>query len=364
MSGTASAAYENCALFVLSSPFATAGTLYAYDANAGNQKWATSLGGQWSFTAGITALNGMVYTGAAGSGGTLYAVNESTGVLVWTQEVMNGDSSTPAVTETGIYVSYPCQTYDFDPGSSSQLWNANNGCEGGGGATPVVANGSVYSPDSSGGTFNGDIFDAASGVLKGSYVADVPPAIAAQNGYFLQSGTLRALTLSSNTVLWSFTGDGMLDTAPIAVNSYVFIGSSSGECLWPRRRHRQCALAGECRRRSSGNRRGGWVIASRRPGCGRRTAGDSGREYGHRLRLVHEPIGSTATRVLVRQNAHGVLKSSVWRPMRQRAGVTLPLARSFGMARHHIRIANEAPADARHPAARGRAWKGLGSVLS
>ena len=68
VSGTAGAAYENGTVFVLSSPFATAGTLYAYDANTGNQKWVTSLGGQWSFTAGVTALNGMVYTGAAGSG--------------------------------------------------------------------------------------------------------------------------------------------------------------------------------------------------------------------------------------------------------------------------------------------------------
>jgi len=38
--------------------------------------------------------------------------------------------------------------------------------------------------------------------------------------------------LSSNTITWSFTGDGHLTTSPIVVQSptasYVFIGSSSG----------------------------------------------------------------------------------------------------------------------------------------
>ena len=60
-------------------------------------------------------------------------------------------------------------------------------------------------------TYNGAQFDAETGQLLGSYVADNPPAIADQTGYFLQSGTLRAVTLSSNTVAWSFAGDGMLE---------------------------------------------------------------------------------------------------------------------------------------------------------
>ena len=54
------------------------------------------------------------------------------------------------------------------------------------------------------------------------------PAIGTQSGYFLQSGTLRAVSLSSNSVQWSFAGDGTLVTSPILVNQFVFIGSTSG----------------------------------------------------------------------------------------------------------------------------------------
>jgi outer membrane protein assembly factor BamB len=39
---------------------------------------------------------------------------------------------------------------------------------------------------------------------------------------------LQGIQQSNNQVLWSFTGDGDLVTAPVIVNDYVFIGSSSG----------------------------------------------------------------------------------------------------------------------------------------
>lgn len=44
----------------------------------------------------------------------------------------------------------------------------------------------------------------------------------------LNNGALQAIDTSNNQVLWSFAGDGTLDTAPIAVDSYVIVGSSSG----------------------------------------------------------------------------------------------------------------------------------------
>jgi PQQ-like domain len=53
-------------------------------------------------------------------------------------------------------------------------------------------------------------------------------AVGPQAAYFLKGGTLRALASGSNMVLWSFTGDGTLNTSPILVNGYVIIGASSG----------------------------------------------------------------------------------------------------------------------------------------
>ena len=50
--------------------------------------------------------------------------------------MFNGGFGAPAVTSTGIYASYPCSTYDFQPLTGTQIFLTNTGCEGGGGATP------------------------------------------------------------------------------------------------------------------------------------------------------------------------------------------------------------------------------------
>jgi outer membrane protein assembly factor BamB len=225
--GSANATYENGRVFVLSSNIGSAATLEAFDVNTGALDWSTILTGQYAFTGAPTAADGLVYVGGAGSGGTLYAVNETTGAMLWTQSVANGDNSTPAVTVDGVYVSYPCRTYDIRPATGEIIWFNNTGCDGGGGNTPVVANQLVYSPNQPSG-YNGDIFFAETGASDGTYVADSPPAFSSTMGYFLQSGTLRGILLSNITVQWSFNGDGQLVGSPIAVNQYVIIGSQSG----------------------------------------------------------------------------------------------------------------------------------------
>jgi outer membrane protein assembly factor BamB len=226
--GSANAAYDSGKVFVISSPFATAATIEAFDAQTGNSSWSTLLNGQYSFTGAPTAANGFVYAGGAGSGGTLYAVNQMNGAIAWTQEVQNGDNSTPAVTADGVYVTYPCWTYDFRPATGESVWNNNTGCEGGGGATPVVANQFVYSPNVTSG-YNGTTYNAETGALIGTYNADTPSAFTATTGYYLQGGTLRGISVAGNTVEWSFAGDGQLSGAPIAINQYVIIGSASGK---------------------------------------------------------------------------------------------------------------------------------------
>ena len=230
IAGSTSAAYENNTVFVQSSSGMT-GMMQAYDAATGALKWSTVLPTQYSFSSPPTAANGMVFTGGAGSGGTVYAVNQTTGVIVWMQSVANGDSSSPAVSLDAVHVVYPCQTYSFRPSTGKPIWQNNTGCSGGGGATAVVANNVLYAPNGFG-IYNGSTFNASSGTLLGSYVSDNPPAIDATRGFFLQTNTLRGITLANNTITWSFAGDGLLNTSPIVVNSgvnsYVFVGSSSG----------------------------------------------------------------------------------------------------------------------------------------
>lgn len=215
-------AYDNGTVFVLTYD----GILSSFDAATGQPGWITQLPYQWSFTSPPTAVNGIVYTGGAGEGGTLYAVDESNGNVLWTAGVENGDESSPAVSSDGVFVTYPCQAYKFDPYTGSALWHYSGACEGGGGRTPAYANGSLYMRDWT--NPSGLIFDATTGTLTGSFAATPIPAFSTQTGFFLTSGTLKAIDLSSLNVLWSFTGDGNLVSAPIVINQNVVVGSSSG----------------------------------------------------------------------------------------------------------------------------------------
>lgn len=228
LSGSAFATYDNGKVIVLSASIGSAGALTAFDAGTGSQLWSTALTTQYSFQAAPTAFNGIVYVGGSGSGGTLYAVDDNTGALLWTAGVMNGDWSSPSVSVDGVYVSYPCQTYDFNPGTGALIWNNSTGCEGGGGATGTLANGVYYSPNTPAG-FSGMSFDAETGAFRSNYTASWPPAIGATTGYFLQGGSLKAIANATNVIQWTFSGDGSLAGPPILVNNYVFAASTSGK---------------------------------------------------------------------------------------------------------------------------------------
>ncbi len=233
ISGAANASYDAGRVFVLGSTVGSAGTLSAFDATTGASLWSTALTTQYMFSGPPTAANGIVYVTGAGTGVTMYAVDESSGNLVWNSLMIAGNGATPAVTNDGVYASYPCLTYDFRPLTGETVWSNSTGCDGGGGGIGVAANGLYYSPNGFG-TYSGMIFNAETGATAGAYTATVPPAIGPQAAYYLQAGTppqpatLRALSNSSGNILWSFAGDGSLDTSPVLVNNYVFIGSSSG----------------------------------------------------------------------------------------------------------------------------------------
>lgn len=217
----AAATYDSGRIFTLNG----AGILQAFSAKKGSLLWTTQITSQYSFSSPPTALHGLVYTGAAGSGGTVYAFNEHNGLQVWTQSVENGDDSSPAVDSKGVYVSYACnQAYDFSPKTGNPIWHYSGPCEGGGGATTALYQNRLYTRD-----FEGDlILNASNGNLAGTYSASQPPAFSGKMGYFLNGSTLSAETLKNHSVVWTFTGDGALVTAPIVEGSYVYIGSSQG----------------------------------------------------------------------------------------------------------------------------------------
>lgn len=230
MSGTygfLSAAYDSGKVFTINFD----GLMHALDAASGKELWSVKLPNQYAFSSAPTAFNGLVFVGGAGSGGTLYAVDEMNGNVVWTASVENGDSSSPSVIPGRVFVSYACpQAYAFATSNGQRVWHFSGACEGGGGATSVYHLGRLYVRDvfqSSTGT-NGLILDANTGAQLNGFNSDAPPAFSGNIGLYLFSATLRGVDLPSGKALWSFAGDGNLSSAPLIVNKTIYVGSSSG----------------------------------------------------------------------------------------------------------------------------------------
>jgi outer membrane protein assembly factor BamB len=149
-------------------------TLFALDARNGGQIWTTQLPGQVDFSSAATVSQGVIHLSDSGSGGTVYAVNATSGAVLSTAPVGKGDSSDSA----------------------------------------------------------DKIFDSQIGSFKAKNTA----AFSGNRGFFLDGpdgfgspGTLRARDVNTNALLWSFSGDGFLRSAVLVVNDYVYLGSSLGK---------------------------------------------------------------------------------------------------------------------------------------
>jgi outer membrane protein assembly factor BamB len=205
------------------------GTVNGFDALTGAVAWSRQITTESMFSAPPTALQGIVYLGGSGTGGVVYALSETDGTQLWASPVMTGDKSSPALSDDGVFVSYVCPTvYKFDRPSGSLMWQypmAQN-CSGGGGRTAAYFQGRLYvrNPIST----NGVILDSISGTLVGTFSAGPIPALAGSTRYTLVGGTLYAVNLPNGTTAWTFSGDGTLTSAPIVVNSQVYVGAGSG----------------------------------------------------------------------------------------------------------------------------------------
>jgi outer membrane protein assembly factor BamB len=230
------AAYENGTLFVITTetpPF-NAGGIFAFNASDGHEVWSANLAGQYSFSSSPTALNGIVYTGGAGGGGTVYAVSETNGLTLWTASVENGDSSNPAVTANGVYVSYACpQSYRFNPKTGVQAWHYSGPCEGGGGATAAVYAGLVYVRDIFNYSTDGITLNAQTGALVGGFNSQYMPAFFQKFAFYTEAETLTAVDLSTGSTRWTAVasaGDSY-SCSPIVVNGVVYTGTNSGKLI-------------------------------------------------------------------------------------------------------------------------------------
>jgi len=233
----ANAAYDDGRIFVSgNNPFVCCdsqnGVVLAYAADTGTLLWRTQLAGEYGTTAAPTAANGVVYVSGSGAGG-LYAVSENDGHILARQPVQYGDQSSPTLSDGSVFVSYACnQAYGFAQTTLAPLWHYSGPCSGGGGRTTVYAGGRLYTRD----FFGSLVFDAASGALLRTWEPEraqvYAPAVDSTSLFVTFPGQALHAESLDGTPLWTFTGDGELNTAPLILNSgsdrFVIIGSWLG----------------------------------------------------------------------------------------------------------------------------------------
>jgi len=142
VSSGATSAYDSGQVFVRG----TDGTLKAYSATTGALAWTATLGpqGQSAPVAAAGLVYAMSTTGAVGTAGTtlLQAFNESNGSLAWQSPVLPAADISPAVTSSGLYLTFSCdESYDLNPMTGAVIWHhaAACGVRGLQGHRPAVA---------------------------------------------------------------------------------------------------------------------------------------------------------------------------------------------------------------------------------
>jgi outer membrane protein assembly factor BamB len=236
---TSLAVYDNGNVFVLNYD----GVLRALQASTGTLLWKVQIPGQYVFDAPPTARDGMIFIGGAGTGVTIYAVREKDGSIAWSQGAVAGNWSAPTLSEDGVFVSYPCQAYEFDIVTGALRWNYNGGCDGGGGVTTALYDQVLFTSDlisANPGTgnallaFNGTQIGTLGNLSSSlAYQRGVgfsyPPALQAGMGYFVKdSHGLVARGVPGFGVKWSFGGDNTISPAAIVVNGHVIAASNAG----------------------------------------------------------------------------------------------------------------------------------------
>ena len=219
-------AYDNGNVFVLNSD----GLLRAFKAATGAPLWQAQMPGQYLFQDPPTARDGFVYITGAGSGATVYAVRELDGKVAWSQPVNGGDSA-PTLSEDGVFVSFPCQAYEFDIATGAPRWHVNNGCFGGGGATSVLYDQLLITSWLNISALQDAIVLRA---LDAVQVADLPgptsmsPAVQSGMSYFVTSAGIVARDVPAFAQKWTFAPDSQVAAPPIVVNGKVIVTTISG----------------------------------------------------------------------------------------------------------------------------------------
>ncbi len=209
-----------------------------------NVLWTTSVG---EIESSPAIVNGVVYVGSYS--GFVYALNASSGAIIWSYAANENTESSPTVVDNVVYIgagNYSAtrdngHVYALQATTGEKLWSYQTG--GTVESSPAVAYGKVYVGCGDGNVY---AFDAATGNVIWSYKTDATilkssPAVVEGVVYICSIEYLYALNATNGMKLWSQTGDWrILSSSPMVTNNIVYLSadgvyafdSKTGELLW------------------------------------------------------------------------------------------------------------------------------------
>ena len=196
--------------------------VYALDASTGSLIWSYLTGGVLESSPAV--VNGLVFIGS--HDGNVYALNASTGSQIWTYKTVFGSSSSPVVADGVVYIgSEDSAVYALNASTGTQIWSFKTTAIVV--SSPAVANGVVYV-----GANDKKIYalNATTGFQIWNFDTTQPvyssPTVANGVVYFgSYSNYVYALNASTGEEIWSFkTGNGIW-ASPSISDGVVYIGS-------------------------------------------------------------------------------------------------------------------------------------------
>lgn len=219
------AAADSSSVFIGSYDATLGGTIYALNKTTGETRWQYPRADRIGSIAGSVAVSqGTVYFGS--SDGKLYALAASNGLEQWTYSTGNKIWDTPAVVGNRVYFgSFDRNLYALNAADGSLVWKFET--EGAITADPLVVNGTVYV-----GSFDKHLYavEAATGKAKWSFQADgwfwSAPTL---SGNTLIAGNLDgkvyALDAATGNLLWKYETKGAVRPSPAVSGDTVVVAS-------------------------------------------------------------------------------------------------------------------------------------------
>jgi outer membrane protein assembly factor BamB len=223
-------------------------TIYAVDAATGEQNWAYDAGG--IVRSSPTIVDGTVYIGAHCQSaecaeftpdeevGELLALDLSTSDLLWSFETTAGIVSTPAVTDSAVFVGTSAgQAVALDRETGETRWSYDTGAFVA--SSPAIVDGSVYFGDVRG-TFYA--LDATDGTELWTHEPEQrrnypnSPAVDEDTVYIGANydGATRAGVIAYDRTggqQWTqnLAGDGQVGSSPLVLDGHLYIGAHGSQ---------------------------------------------------------------------------------------------------------------------------------------